>query len=730
MPGDFSNREGASCMAFRCLVSLPNIKGSGHTRECFVTDDAAGEAQAQEFIKREDVAGRAVYECIGLVGERRRAKETAVSLAQVVIDLDLKNIEQLRDEVIQCVRALALPPSTIVDSGHGLHLKWQLKEPLIDDAGMSQAEAVMKQLVVLLAGDPAPTHRAALLRCVGSHNTKEGEPRECRVIESTGAEYDITEFADMLDIYGERPLLNYKPRFEKSNVNQQATLSSSGPVDVEARLAAMQWQGAGDSSIHLTQLHVTAALTSAGEPVTETVEKVLAATRAAAVGDPDHGKWNWGMERRELERMCFDLVTKKFREEGIDLSHTLPDELYSQWQARLKEGKRPVITRNGSGVHVRGFGGDPPATPQPLSAQAVNGNGSSPAPHLRLVDEQEKPRAALSVDEWLARELPEPVFCLSSWLTTTTRALLYAPTGIGKSVLALAMAFAISGGNSLLHWPGRRQMRVLYIDGEMAQRLLKRRIAEETKRFNSKPSDLYVLNTGDIEDFRPLDDARGRLAIDNEIARIGGADLVIFDNIMALLGGDMRDEESWRKTLDWQKSLTRRHIGQLWIHHTGHDESKGYGTKTREWQMDTVIALESVERPETDVSFQLTFKKARERTPDTRTDFVDVRVALINNRWVFETVTEASSRQPSPLGAQFLKALTNVIASDDVVIYRGERAARLDAWRRECVTLGILDPGAKPDSARSLLSKHRRELIQCRQIACHEDLTWLINRRT
>jgi hypothetical protein len=108
-------------MAFRCLVSLPNIKGSGHTRECFVEDNEAGNAQAQQFIKREDVAGRAVYECIGLVGERRRAKETVVSLAQVVIDLDLKNIEQPRDEVIQCVRDLALPPSTIVDSGHGLH---------------------------------------------------------------------------------------------------------------------------------------------------------------------------------------------------------------------------------------------------------------------------------------------------------------------------------------------------------------------------------------------------------------------------------------------------------------------------------------------------------------------------------------------------------------------------------------------------------------------------------
>jgi hypothetical protein len=31
--------------------------------------------------------------------------------------------------------------------------------------------------------------------------------------------------------------------------------------------------------------------------------------------------------------------------------------------------------------------------------------------------------------------------------------------------------------------------------------------------------------------------------------------------------------------------------GQLWVHQTGHDETKGYGTKTRQWQMDVVIHL-------------------------------------------------------------------------------------------------------------------------------------------
>jgi hypothetical protein len=164
-PAFFQKFQEATQMAFRCLTSLPNVRGDGPTRECFVADDAAGEAQAQEFIRREDVPGRAVYECIGLVGERRRNKNTVVSLAQIVVDVDLKNIEQPRDEVIQCARGLALTPSTIIDSGHGLHLKWRLKEPLTDDAGMTQAEAVMKQLVALLAGrrrqlnPPHPTTR-------------------------------------------------------------------------------------------------------------------------------------------------------------------------------------------------------------------------------------------------------------------------------------------------------------------------------------------------------------------------------------------------------------------------------------------------------------------------------------------------------------------------------------------------------------------------------------------
>src|SRR5262249_3495746 len=108
---------------------------------------------------------------------------------QIVVDVDLKNVAQSRDEVLDCaINKLALRPSQIVDSGYGLHLKWFLKEPLVDSAGMERAELTMRRLVRLLAGDPAPTSGASVLRCVGSHNSKlAGERRECKVIWGIGA---------------------------------------------------------------------------------------------------------------------------------------------------------------------------------------------------------------------------------------------------------------------------------------------------------------------------------------------------------------------------------------------------------------------------------------------------------------------------------------------------------------------------------------------------------------
>jgi hypothetical protein len=168
-------REEGDTKYTRYFCSLPNVKGDGPTRHLYLDDDDPNrESKLLEFLQRENQPGRAAYYCIGLLkhGVRERKADTVAALACVAVDLDFKNIIEDREEIIACLKNLVLPPHEIRNSGNGLHAVWWLKEPVVDEAGMAQAEAAMKRLAKLLAGDPAPTHRAALLRVPGTHNSK------------------------------------------------------------------------------------------------------------------------------------------------------------------------------------------------------------------------------------------------------------------------------------------------------------------------------------------------------------------------------------------------------------------------------------------------------------------------------------------------------------------------------------------------------------------------------
>jgi hypothetical protein len=270
---------------------------------------------------------------------------------------------------------------------------------------------------------------------------------------------------------------------------------------------------------------------------------------------------------------------------------------------------------------------------------------------------------------------------------------------------------------------------VLYIDGEMSERLMRSRIEDAVRRAGGVlPDGFLILNRHDFPDLPPLNTAAGQGYIDRLISGIGGVDQIVFDNIQALLVGSLRDDESWQPVLPWAHQLTRRCIGQLWVHHTGIDESRSYGDKTREWQFDVAMLLKRVEMPLLDIAFELTFTKSRERGPHNRNDFTPATIVLRDDVWQIEGEGLRGPTKPaSPVGQKFYAALLDAISVSGTPRPQsaGYPSVTKASWEAECTRLGLVE--REPENRkRALLSKYCRELIAINWIACNGDFLWNI----
>jgi hypothetical protein len=335
--------------------------------------------------------------------------------------------------------------------------------------------------------------------------------------------------------------------------------------------------------------------------------------------------------------------------------------------------------------------------------------------------------ALLSGANWLTRDIPELDFIFDALVSTTSRMEIIGPTGIGKSNFLLALAMAGADGRDFLRWRSRGiPRRILFVDGEMSRRLAKKRIADATRRHGGMPATFFYLNRDDFPDMSPLNTDAGQEFVNQIIATLGGVDLLIFDNIQALLNGDMKDEEPWQQTLPWVRSLTRRNIGQIWVHHTGHDETHGYGTKTREWQLDTVALMERMERPEANIAFRLTFTKARERTPDNRNDFEPTAITLAGDEWKAAAGGGIASKR-APKEDLALEVLIDEINRNGTIPPASPRippntyCTTSKAWRQAYVLRTIAET---EEAAEQQFYRASRKLIELRRISKYENWVW------
>jgi hypothetical protein len=207
-----------------------------------------------------------------------------------------------------------LAPTIVVASGHGYHAYWLLRQSIPATAeSIERIEFLLHRLADVFGGDHEPAHVAALMRVVGTHNSKNGDNIEITcVINNPMARYDVEQLENWLS--NPKPLLQRKPAPNGNGVDHNPFVSIAAaygfkpPIDVEQRLAQMAYQGPGDSAIHQTQLQVSASLLNSGMAVDAVVDLLLERTRevAGAAGN----SWNWDVEETNIRRMCEDWLKK------------------------------------------------------------------------------------------------------------------------------------------------------------------------------------------------------------------------------------------------------------------------------------------------------------------------------------------------------------------------------------------------------------------------------------
>lgn len=342
----------------------------------------------------------------------------------------------------------------------------------------------------------------------------------------------------------------------------------------------------------------------------------------------------------------------------------------------------------------------------------------------------------LLLSAWLVRKLPPRDFLLGDVFSTTSRWLIFGDTGVGKTLFSLDLAGALAAGVGFLDWQGSRPARVMYLDGEMPGELFKERMELVAAQFGPDIAlfgyNREVLALGKMP---PLNTPEGEAWLFHEIELVQ-PDAIIFDSIMSLLAGVMGEEESWAPFKLTLRAISIKHIGSITIHHTGHDTSRSFGTKTREWEMEAVASLiEELDKS----GIRLTFQKHRLMTPKTARQFRQRVIVRGDGGWTdsgAETVVDKPKGKTvvAMLATAILRAYDRMADEPSALVSTGQdgktvRKVSVETLREQLKSGGLLEKDAKGNLtalARKYFQRAKLELLTPPNVRLFEerDLIW------
>ncbi len=200
----------------------------------------------------------------------------------------------------------------------------------------------------------------------------------------------------------------------------------------------------------------------------------------------------------------------------------------------------------------------------------------------------EGPTPLVWADFWQrAAERPAVSYIARPVIATGEQVTIFAATKVGKSLLALEIAAAVTTGREVLGEQAERR-RVLYVDQENAETDL----AERLSSLGYGPADdLTGFSYYLLQNWPPLDTPAGGGALLTAVQEFG-ADLLVIDTQSKVIEGD--EDKSATMAAFYRNTILpmkRAGVATLVLDHTGHNGTRQRGTSAKTADFDHVWKL-------------------------------------------------------------------------------------------------------------------------------------------
>lgn len=327
--------------------------------------------------------------------------------------------------------------------------------------------------------------------------------------------------------------------------------------------------------------------------------------------------------------------------------------------------------------------------PEALRA-ACEAGPPSPAPPAAKAASIDLSACLVSAADLESMQVPKRTRLLDRWLCEADLGYVFAPRGVGKTWLAMALPSAISQGKALGQWQaGEQACSVLYVDGEMPLELTQYRSRALTLGAGSV---IYLHHEMVFDKL----DASLNIALPEHRAALSalivekGFQCLILDNLSALASGvDENKGNEYEPIGQWLLELRRRKITVIVIHHAGRNGLMR-GHSKREDACSWILELRDAKQEgETGAKFISHFAKPSRNSGESMPDLL----------WHFTTdANDQASILCEPAQTteyeQFIRhVIDGVEQQKDIAEMMGKHKGTISKWAAKALKEGRISGG-------------------------------------